>query len=71
MSTKVFAEKGRVRLVGDERDIGVPTWHRDAVWKWCEDSSIKLEYQGTLKGIDLWRIKNEKHRMWFRLRWGS
>lgn len=69
MGTKVFAEKGRVKLIGDERDIGVATWYRDEVWNWCADKGIGLEYQGTLQGIDLWRVRDEKHRMWFVLRW--
>ena len=74
MNTRVFAEKGRVKLVGDERDVGVAAWWRDAVWQWCEDNKINLEYQGTLyqgtlAGIDLWRIKDEEQRAWFILRW--
>ena len=69
MGSKVFAEKNKFKLIGDERDISVATWHRDAVWKWCEDKGIGLEYQGTLNGIDLWRVRDEKHRMWFVLRW--
>lgn len=66
---KVFAEKGRVKLVGDEKDVPVSTWWRDAVWQWCENSGIVLEYQGTLNGTDLWRIRDEKQRSWFILRW--
>ena len=69
MNTRVFAEKGRVKLVGDERDVGVAAWWRDAVWQWCEDNKINLEYQGTLAGTDLWRIKDEEQRAWFILRW--
>ena len=70
MGTKVFAQDARgYVLMGDERDIGVATWYRDAVWQWCADKDIELEYQGTMSGIDLWRVKNDKHRMWFQLRW--
>jgi hypothetical protein len=69
MGTKVFDEKGRFKIICDERDIDVATWHRYEVWCWCTDRNIELEYQGTANGIDIWRIKNEKHRMWFILRW--
>ena len=69
MHTKVFAEKGRVKLVGDERDIGVAAWYRDEVWEWCHDNNITLEYQGTMSGIDVWRIKDDQQRAWFALRW--
>ena len=69
MSGKVFAEKGQVQLVGDTRDIGVATQHRHAVWEWCYDNDITVEYQGTLARTDVWRVRNHKHRMWFQLRW--
>ena len=69
MGTKVFAEKGRLKLIGDERDIGVATWWRDAVWRWCDENSIAIEYQGTLAGYDVWRVKDEPQRAWFVLRW--
>ena len=69
MTTKVFAEKDRVKLIGDERDIGVATWWRDAVWQWCETNNIKIEYQGTMSGTDVWRIKDERQRTAFILRW--
>ena len=69
MASKVFAEKGRVKLIGDERDIGIVSNYRKDVWTWCHANGIELEYQGSLEGTDLWRIKDEKHRMWFLLRW--
>ena len=69
MNTRVFAEKGRVKLVGDERDIGIVSNYRQDVWAWCDANKIDLEYQGTLANIDLWRIKDEEQRAWFMLRW--
>ena len=69
MASKVFAEKGRVKLIGDERDIGIVSNYREDVWAWCHANGIELEYQGTLGGTDLWRVKDQKHRMWFLLRW--
>lgn len=69
MASKVFAEKGRVKLIGDERDIGIVSNYREDVWAWCHANGIELEYQGTLGGTDLWRIRDEKQRLWFALRW--
>jgi len=69
MGVKEFAAKGRVKLVGDERDIGVAAWWRDAVWQWCDERGIGLEYQGTLNGTDVWRVCDEQQRVMFVLRW--
>ena len=69
MGVKVFAEKGRVKLVGDERDVAVATWWRDAVWQWCDENSITIEYQGSLSGTDVWRVRDDKQRVWFILKW--
>lgn len=69
MGTKTFAEKGRVRLVGDERDVAVVSNYREDVWAWCDANSIEVEYQGTLAKVDLWRIRNEQQRVAFLLKW--
>lgn len=69
MGMKAFVEKGRVRLMGDERDIGVVSNYRQDVWQWCDANDIDLEYQGSLAGTDLWRIKDEQQRVMFLLRW--
>jgi hypothetical protein len=69
MASKIFAEKGRVKLVGDNRDIAVPYDQRLQVWNWCHENNITVTYEGSLAGIDLWRIKDETHRIWFALRW--
>lgn len=69
MTSKIFAEKGRVKLVGDNRDIAVPYKLRADVWDWCHDNKINVNYQGSLAGIDLWRVVDEKQRLWFALRW--
>ena len=69
MTSKIFAEKGRVKLVGDSRDIAVPYDKRKQVWNWCTENEITVTYEGSLAGIDLWRIKDEKQRIWFALRW--
>jgi hypothetical protein len=28
-----------------------------------------VTYEGSLAGIDLWRVKNDEQRSWFVLRW--
>lgn len=69
MTSKIFAVKGRVKLVGDSRDIAVLYDRRNQVWNWCQENDISVTYEGSLAGIDLWRIKDEQQRMWFALRW--
>lgn len=69
MGTKTFAEKGRVQLVGDERDVAVVSNYREDVWAWCDANNIEVEYQGTLAKVDLWRIRNEQQRVAFLLKW--
>lgn len=64
----VHTDRGYV-LMGDSRDIAVPYAQRQAVYDWCGENNIAVEYQGTLGGTDLWRIKDEKQRAWFTLRW--
>lgn len=66
---KVFAVKGRVQLVGDQRDIAVDADQRLAVWNWCDRNDIELEYQGSLAHTDLWRVRDERQRVAFLLRW--
>ena len=69
MGTKTFSEQDGLKFVGDERDIGVISNYRQDVWDWCDANNVDLEYQGTLGGLDVWRIKNEKQRTAFILRW--
>ena len=69
MSSKIFAEKGRVKLVGDSRDIAVPYEKRKQVWNWCYENNVTVTYEGSLAGIDLWRVKDDEQRLWFTLRW--
>lgn len=69
LGNHIFVQKGRVALVGDERDVAVKSQHRMAVWEWCDKNKIKLEYQGTLDRTDLWRVKDDQQRSWFILRW--
>lgn len=69
MASKIFAEKGKVKLVGDNRDIAVPYDRRYHVWAWCQENNISVTYEGSLAGTDLWRVKDDEQRVWFTLRW--
>lgn len=67
---KVFATDTRGYVfMGDSRDIAVPYNKRQEVFDWCGENKITVEYQGTMAGTDLWRIRDEQQRVWFSLRW--
>ena len=69
MGTKVFAEQGTFKLVGDERGFTLPFEKRHTYYAWCIDNSIETSYQGSLSNLDLWYIKNAEHRLLAILRW--
>jgi hypothetical protein len=69
VALKEFASHGKYKFMSDERDIRVAVWDRDAVWAWCEENGIGLEYQGTLAGTDVWRVRDERQRVLFLLKW--
>lgn len=56
-------------FMSDERDIGIPYSKRQEVHDWAGDNGVIVEYQGTLGGTDVWRVKNEQQRAWFNLKW--
>lgn len=56
-------------LWGDSRDIVTDYEQREKVWAWCEEQGITVEHQGTLARKDVWRVRDDKQRMWFKLRW--
>jgi hypothetical protein len=70
MSQKEFGRtlNGYV-FMSDERDIGVSWSKRQEVHDWAGTNGITIEYQGTLGGIDVWRVRNDQQRAWFNLRW--
>jgi len=72
MSIKEFAHdaSGYV-LMADDKDIAVSFSNRQAVYEWCGKNKITVEYQGTLGGTDVWRIRDEQQRAWFTLRWSN
>lgn len=72
MNRKEFAHDARGYVfMSDNRDIAVSYSERQAVYDWCGANKITVEYQGTLGGTDVWRVRDEEQRMWFTLKWGS
>lgn len=70
MATKEFAHDARgYVLMGDERDIGIVSNYREDVYAWCDANNIDLEFQGSMGGTDVWRIRDERQRTAFILRW--
>lgn len=78
MAVKVFAEHRSFKLISDERDIMVPAKHRLAVLDWCAANDIEANltpgstqsaWAASTFGVNLWRVKNEKQRVAFALRW--
>jgi hypothetical protein len=69
MTTKVFAEQGSFKLIGDSRGFIIPVKDRTAYANWCRENDIKTEYQGSMNNVDLWYVKDDNHRMLALLRW--
>ena len=56
-------------FTSDARDIATPFSQRQEVYDWAGKNGITIEYQGTLGGVDVWRVRNESQRAWFALKW--
>ena len=70
MGRKEFGRDDRGYVyMSDERDIGIPYSKRQEVYDWAGANGITIEYQGTLGGTDVWRVRDEQQRAWFNLRW--
>ena len=63
-----MTDKGYIRAV-DSTDILLPAAVRAEVYDWCWEKSILVALEGIMAGMDVWQIRDEKHRMWFKLRW--
>lgn len=76
MGTRIFAKlSSGAELIGDERAIPVKWNVRHEVRDWCVENSINAKYSGTGSSlafdVDLWRVKDERQRMLFLLKWGN
>jgi len=70
MALKEMAQDQRGYVfMSDDRDIAVPYSQRQAVYTWCGQNGITVEYQGTLGGTDVWRVRDEQQRVAFLLKW--
>jgi len=75
MAEKVFIERKSYKLISDERDVMLPMGLTNQVEEWCLNNNITAEQVQrqligqTAFGVTLWRIKDERKRMWFMLRW--
>jgi hypothetical protein len=75
MAEKVFMERGSTQLISDERDIMLPLRLTKEVQEWCLTNNITAEQsqkQAIIQsyyGVTLWRIKDERQRAWFMLKW--
>jgi hypothetical protein len=63
-----MTDKGYIRTV-ESTDIMLPSSLRAEVYDWCWEKSILVALEGIMAGMDVWQIRDEKHRMWFKLRW--
>jgi hypothetical protein len=63
-----MTDKGYVRAV-ESTDIMLPSSLRAEVYDWCWEKSILVALEGIMAGMDVWQIRDKKHRMWFTLRW--
>ena len=55
--------------LGDSQMFPVDYKLREQVWAWAEKSGIKVEYNGTNFGQDVWRVVDPNHCVLFALRW--
>jgi hypothetical protein len=70
MALKEFATDARGHVfMSDERDIATPYSQRQEVYSWAGQNGITVEFQGTLGGVDVWRIHDNQQREWFALKW--
>ena len=78
MAEKIFMKRDGIVLRGDDRDFMLPAQYKMAVLRWCRLNHIDIECplsqanRGLARGyfgMDIWRVKDEKQRMWFMLRW--
>ena len=83
MPLTVFLEKQGLKLMGDSRDIMVPRKYQSDVLKWCKENNVEATIGDPNKpssenamvqrlfNVNLWRVKDDKQRTWFALRWSG
>ena len=75
---KVFLTKNRFQLIGDYRDFAIPVELRKEVLRWSKQAKISVERPLNKDnrylcehyfGVDLWRVRDERQRLAFILKW--
>lgn len=78
MSQTILLQKGNSTLWGDPRDVLVPTDLRGQVLSWCWLNGVKARLplnkdnqhiSRVYFGVDVWRVKDDKQRTMFTLKW--
>lgn len=75
--TKIFARRGEMKLISDKRDIMLPMKMYNKVKAWCLENDIEADmapanpFTQTMFEVTLWRVKNEKDRTFFLLKWSD
>ena len=55
--------------LGDSQMYPVDSKLREDVWAWALRTNIRIEYNGTDFGLDIWRVVDAKDCAMFILRW--
>ena len=63
-----WAGSNYVRVI-NTTDVDMPYTKREEIYNWCSEHNIEIEFQGTMMGTDVWRVPDEKNRMWLILKW--
>ena len=70
MSKAHFTWKG-FTVASDERDVCVNGRLDYEVYKWCAETNVDAEIFLKMEDKSVWRIKDDKARAWFHLRWSN
>lgn len=78
MGIKVFMERDGYKLIGDDRDIMLPSAKHSEVLEWCSAHGVTAEVNhdplvnelsARMFRSELWRVQDEQQRTLFVLRW--
>jgi hypothetical protein len=70
MSKAHFVWKG-LTIASDERDVCVNGRLDYEIYKWCDETSVAAEIYMKMDDKSIWRIKDDRDRAWFHLRWSN
>ena len=69
--TQEFFKVGDFSVQSDERDIRTAANNWREILKWCENNNIAASriITGDRFPFNIWRVKDDQQRTWFKLRW--